>query len=140
QELQIQHANLQRAERQLAAQQARLLEAYLAQSIELPEFEHTRRDLARKQETVTQQLAQLQSTITQRRELSQISLSIDQFCDTIRPGLAQASFDQKRHLVQLLIDRVVVFDGQVEIRHVVPTRPEGPHLPFCHLRLDKTGG
>jgi site-specific DNA recombinase len=31
---------------------------------------------------------------------------------------------------------VIVNDGQVEIRYVVPTGPKGETTPFCHLRLD----
>jgi len=39
-------------------------------------------------------------------------------------------------LVELLIDRVVVTDEEVEIRYVIPTSPRGEHRRFCHLRLD----
>ena len=38
--------------------------------------------------------------------------------------------------MELLIDQVVVTDKEVEIRYVVPTSPDGPHHPFCHLRTD----
>ena len=38
--------------------------------------------------------------------------------------------------MELLIDRVIVNDAQVEIRYVVPTGPTGETTPFCHLRLD----
>jgi hypothetical protein len=31
---------------------------------------------------------------------------------------------------------VIVDDEELEIRYVVPTSPEGPHQPFCHLRTD----
>jgi hypothetical protein len=31
---------------------------------------------------------------------------------------------------------VVVTDGEVEIRYVLPTSPDGPHLPYCQLRKD----
>jgi hypothetical protein len=24
----------------------------------------------------------------------------------------------------------------VEIRYVIPTQPDGPHVPFCHLRTN----
>jgi site-specific DNA recombinase len=55
----------------------------------------------------------------------------------VRARLAIATFEQKRRLVELLIDRVIVNDEEeVEIRYVVPTSPEGPHQPFCHLRTD----
>ena len=31
---------------------------------------------------------------------------------------------------------VIVTDQTVEIRYVIPTQPDGPHLPFCLLRTD----
>jgi len=31
---------------------------------------------------------------------------------------------------------VVVTDGEVEIRYVLPTSPDGPHPPYCQLRKD----
>jgi len=54
----------------------------------------------------------------------------------VQAGLAQATFDQRRQLVELLIDRVVVTDGDVEIRYVIPTTPASEHVRFCHLRTD----
>jgi hypothetical protein len=39
-------------------------------------------------------------------------------------------------LVELLIDRVIVTDGEVEIRYVIPTSPSSEHVRFCHLRSD----
>ncbi|MDP9382246.1 MAG: hypothetical protein M3Q29_19310, partial [Chloroflexota bacterium] len=39
-------------------------------------------------------------------------------------------------LVELLIDRVIVTDGDVEIRYVLPTSPGSEHVRFCHLRTD----
>ncbi len=134
-QLQRQLLNLHKAEQQLDSQQSRLLEAYLAKIIALPEFERKRTELAHKQQALTQQQTQLQATMLQRRELGQVADSIEAFCQTIRPALDQASFTQRQQLVQLLIDRVVVTDGQVEIRYAMPMRPLGPHLPFCHLRL-----
>jgi hypothetical protein len=50
--------------------------------------------------------------------------------------LAAATFELKRALVELIIDRVIVTDKEVEIHYVVPTSPEGPHYPFCRLRTD----
>jgi hypothetical protein len=58
----------------------------------------------------------------------------------LRAGLADATFEQKRRLVELLIDRVIVIDEEVEIRYVIPTSSDGPHQPFCHLRTDYLDG
>ena len=41
-------------------------------------------------------------------------------------------------LVELLIDRVIVTDGEVEIRYVMPTDRASEQVRFCHLRLDYT--
>jgi hypothetical protein len=51
-------------------------------------------------------------------------------------GLGQADFEQRRQLVELLIDRVVVTDGRVEIRYVIPTTTGSTKTRFCHLRTD----
>jgi site-specific DNA recombinase len=50
--------------------------------------------------------------------------------------LAVADFAGKRALLELLVDRVVVTDGAVEIRYALPTGPEGEREPFCRLRSD----
>ena len=59
-----------------------------------------------------------------------------QVLEGLRVGLGQAGFEQRRQLVELLIDRVVVTDGQVEIRYVIPTTDHSTTTRFCHLRTD----
>jgi hypothetical protein len=65
-----------------------------------------------------------------------IAQSMTQVLQQLRVGLGQAGFEQRRQLVELLIDRVVVTDGQVEIRYVIPTTPGSTRTRFCHLRTD----
>ena len=136
QELQAQLEALTKAAKQLERQQERLLDAYIANVIQLAELERKRKELTQKQEAIQKQTNQLQATATQRIALSQVAESIEAFCIQIRPALEEASFEQKRQLIELLIDRVIVSDGEVEIRYVIPTQPEGPHVPFSHLRSD----
>lgn len=136
QELQSRLAALDQAAQELDRYKERLLEAYLAKVIELPEFERRRKEISQKRDALQQQSLQLQATATQRIALSQVADSIETFCAKIRPVLEQASFEQKRQLVELLIDRVVVTNNDVEIHYVIPTQPEGPHIPFCRLCLD----
>ncbi len=136
QELQSQLEGLNKASKQIERQQERLLEAYIANIIQLPEFERKRKELVQKQEARHKQENQLQAQSTQLVTLAQVADSIEAFCAKIQPTLEHASFEQKRQLVELLIDRVVVADGDVEIRYVIPTQPDGPYVPFCQLRLD----
>jgi site-specific DNA recombinase len=136
QELRARVDRLGKAIKMLELQQERLMEAYLAEVITLSEFERKRNELTRKQEALKIQRAQLEATIFQRIELSSVADSIEEFCAQVRPVLENATFDQRRQLVELLIDRVIVTDDQVEIRYVIPTQPEGPHVPFSQLCTD----
>jgi site-specific DNA recombinase len=133
QELQARIERLNKAERQIKRQQKRLLDAYLQEIIEIQEFERKRIDLEKKQNVLKTEKIQLEAASLEQIEMSTIADSIEAFCNTIQPVLEDATFEQRRQLVELLIDRVVVFDEQVEIRYVVPTKPDGPHVPFCQL-------
>ena len=121
---------------QLERQQQRLLDAYLAEVIALAELERKRQDLDRRRGTLLAQQRQLDAAARQKLELGAVADGIEAFCQTVRAGLATATFEQRRLLAELLIDRVVVTDGQVEIRYVLPTSPDVPHRPFCQLRKD----
>ena len=136
QELQARQATLRQALGQLERQQQRLLDAYLAEVLALAEFDRKRQELDRRRATLAAQQHQLDAIAEQRLELRAVADGIEAFCQTVRSGLATATFAQRRLLVELLIDRVVVTDDKVEIRYVLPTSPDGPHPPYCQLRKD----
>jgi len=62
--------------------------------------------------------------------------SIAAFCERVQQGLTEATFEQKRHVIELLVDRVVVTGEEVEIRYVIPTSQNSEQIRFCQLRLD----
>ena len=136
QELQARQATIGQALGQLERQQQRLLDAYLAEVIALAELDRKRQDLDRRRGTLLAQQRQLDAAARQKLELGAVAVGIEAFCQTVRAGLATATFEQRRLLAELLIDRVVVTDSQVEIRYVLPTSPDGPHRPFCQLCKD----
>src|SRR5213075_230518 len=93
-------------------------------------------DLEQRLEAVDNQARQIEASAHQQMELASLTSSITEFCQRVSRGLHEATFKQKRQLVELLIDRVVVTGEEVEIRYVIPTSPTSEHLRFCHLRLD----
>ena len=121
---------------QLERQQARLLDLYLAEVIEREEFERRLKEVAQTQPGLRQQLRQLDAQAQQHVHLAALAQGIETFCQRMQPTLDNLTFAQRRQLVELLIDCVIVNDAQVEIRYVVPTGPKGETTPFCHLRLD----
>ncbi len=140
QELQTRQQGLRRGQASLGQQLERLTEAYLAGVVQLSEYGRRRSDLERRRQQLEEQVGQLEAQADQQKELAGLSRSVAQFCQRVRQGLDHASFKQRRALVELLIDRVVVTDGEVEIRYVVPMDRTSEQVRFCHLRLDYRAG
>jgi site-specific DNA recombinase len=133
QALQARQQGLRRGQVSLGQQLERLTEAYLGGVVLLDEYRRRRRDLEERQRQLEEQARQLEAQADRHKELSG---AIEDFCQRVRQGLAQATFEQRRTLVELLIDRVIVTDGEVEIRYVMPTDRASEQVRFCHLRLD----
>ncbi|MDQ6673532.1 MAG: recombinase family protein [Chloroflexota bacterium] len=143
QELRRRQASLRAVRMGLSRQQARLLEAYLAGVVDLATFELKRNELCRREEEV---LAREREVVAQGQRLvaveniarstAQILEHLSRGLEHLSRGLEQASFEQRRELVELLIDRVVATDDAVEIRYVIPTSEASTHTRFCQLRTD----
>ena len=102
----------------------------------LEEYQRRRRELEHRQQGIAEQARQLEVSVGRHEELAEMVQSMEAFCQRVQQGLTEATFEQKRHLIELLIDRVVVTDEEVEIRYVIPTAPGSEQIRFCHLRLD----
>ena len=135
-ELQRRQQTLRGVRQSLERQQARLLDAYLAGALELPVFQHKDRELRQRQDDLRGQEREVAAQGQRLVELSAIAQSLIAICARLQVGLERASFAQRRQLVELLIDRVVVTDSAVEIRYVIPTTEASTHTRFCHLRTD----
>lgn len=79
-------------------------------------------------------MRQLTVQVDRQQDLMQAIHHVEDFRQRVQAGLATATFEQKRQLVELLIDRVVVTNDEVEIRYVIPTSPRSEHTHFYHLR------
>ena len=140
QELQARQEGLRRGQVSLAQQLERLTEAYLAGVVLLEEYRRRRSDLERRQQQLEEQVTRLEAQADRQKELAGLSKSVATFSQRVQQGLGHASFEQKRSLVELLIDRVIVTDGEVEIRYVMPTTQPSEQVRFCHLQLDYRTG
>jgi site-specific DNA recombinase len=136
QELQARRENLRKARVSLEQQLQRLTDAYLADVLGLEEYKRRRLDLEQRQQGIAEQVRQLEARVGRHDEIAGLVQSIEAFCQRVQQGLSNATFEQKRHLIELLIDRVVVTDEEVEIRYVIPTSPSSEQIRFCQLRLD----
>jgi site-specific DNA recombinase len=136
QELLARREALRHGQAHLRQQLERLTDAYLRGVIPLDEYERRRRELEQRMQALAGQEQQLRNDTLRQQQLAGVAASVEGFRARIQRGLAGATFEQRRQLVLLLIDRVIVTDAEVEIRYVLPTSPESEHVRFCHLRKD----
>ena len=129
-ELQHRRATIQAALRSLDRQRDRLLTAYLAEAIELAEFERRQRELVQQREALQVQERQLAHYSEQLLQVRDTIPTIEAICDRLQVGLEHATFEQRRQLVELLIDCVIVNGEEVEIRYVIPTTDAAPTSAF----------
>jgi hypothetical protein len=104
--------------------------------IPLAEYERRRRDADTRLQALRRQEDELAHDAERQGETAGLAAHAEAFCRRVREGLASAGFDRKRALLELLVERVIVTDGDVEIRYVVPTSPDGEREPFWRLRSD----
>ena len=104
--------------------------------IPLAEYERRRRDIDARPQALDRQQDELAHDAERQGEMASLAAQAEGFGRRVREGLADADCGRKRALLELLVDRVVVADGAVEIRYAVPTGPDGEREPFCRLRSD----
>src|SRR4051794_11092105 len=136
QEFQARRDRLRQGKASLAQQLERLTEAYLGGVIPLPEYERRRNEIGARDASLAEQERRLSGEADRLNETVGLAASLEAFCERVSAGLEAATFDQRRQLVELLIDRVVVTGDEIEIRYVLPTSPQSEHVRFCHLRSD----
>ncbi len=136
QELQARRESLRRGQVGMQRQIERLTEVYLAGVIGLEEYRRRRYDLEQREQALAAQRRQLEAQVDQQVEVARLALNLEAFCQRVHDGLALATWEQKRQLIEWLVARVVVTDGEVEIRYVIPTSPVRESDRLCQLRSD----
>ena len=123
QELQARRENVRKAPVSINQQLERLTDAYLAAVLPLEEYQRRRRELEQREIGIAEQVRQLEVSVSRHDELASMVQSIEAFCQRVHQGLDAATFEQKRHLIELFIDSVIVTNEEVEIHYVIPPQP-----------------
>src|SRR3954449_9045308 len=139
----------QAAEQQLRARldrtvraDKRLLDAYQAGAITLAELSERRQVLASERQALEGQQEDQARLRQQRLPAEAVPMDLAAFVNTIHSRLDEATFADKQAILQLVIERIIVGNGRLEIRHVIPLRPpsqpsnNGPVQPIRRLRSD----
>jgi site-specific DNA recombinase len=126
----------------LARADARLLDAYQAEVIGLEELAERRRQLAGQRHALERELERQRDLRGQRTRAQEVLADLTAFCERVRGRLDEASFADRQAVLQLVVERVIVHEGSLEIRHVIPLHSpppgrEGPSQADGRLRSDR---
>ena len=146
-------AREQAAEQQLRARldrtaraDRRLLDAYQAGAVSLSELSERRQHLAQERRGLEQQQEDQMRLRQQQLQAEAVRTDVAAFCNRVRSRLTDATLTEKQTILQLVIDRIIVGESRLEIRHIIPLRPSSPSgngpapLETTRLRTDGVHG
>jgi site-specific DNA recombinase len=109
-------AQLQR----LGREEQRLVDAYQAEVIDLAELKARRDQIQGRRQVLITQRDQEQRLGAERQAAKEVWSDLGSFCRRVRSRLDEASFAERQRILQLLIERIIVGEDSLEIRHVIP--------------------
>jgi len=116
-------ARLDRHLQTLTREEQRLLDAYQAGVLALPELAERRQQITARGQHLHQRRQDLARQQRDREQELRLLAGADTFCQSIQTALDAPSFQTQQQVLQLVVDRVVVDDAQFIVHHVVPTAP-----------------
>ncbi|WP_448207485.1 recombinase family protein [Azospirillum sp. sgz302134] len=114
---------LERTLRTLEREVQRLIDAYQAGVIELPELSDRRHQVEDRGRMLRTRLDEIGRQRQEREQEIRLLQDLDDFCASIQESLVDPSFDIKRKVLQLVVDRIIVEDARLIVRHIVPAGP-----------------
>jgi site-specific DNA recombinase len=112
--------DVRRRQAHVRQQVQRLIDAYVAEVLTLEELQARRAALEQRLAELDREDQQLAAAGVQQEHLQTLAAHAEAFRATVAAGLEHASAEQRRTIVELLVDRVVVDAPTVEIRYVIP--------------------
>ena len=103
----------------------RLIDAYPIGAITLTELQDRRRRAEEHSHVLTNRLRELHQQRQAREQELRLLQGLEGFCASIHEALANPTFAVKQKVLQLVVDRILVEDTRLVIRHVIPIGPVG---------------
>jgi len=109
----------ERLERRLTAlkgEEQRLLDAFQAGLIELPVLKERSQRVAEEEARLRQRLAALKQQQQEQQRQATLGATVEDFCRSLNSALDDPSFETKRRILSLVVDKIEVLDDQITIQ------------------------
>jgi site-specific DNA recombinase len=126
----------------------RLLDAYQAGTIELPELQKRRRLVDAKLDTLHREKELLEKVAREQKQEGDIRRDLEEFRALVSDRAQHSSFEDKQKLMRMVLDKVVVKDWRVDVHYNIPlSRPAASreekvstNFDLCNARHESTQG
>jgi site-specific DNA recombinase len=108
--------------RRLDREEQRLIDAYQEGVITLEELGQRRQKARQQREAVSARQKEQERQLQEAEKARALLLDLRSFCGRVCARLDAVTFAERQQLMQLLIERVIVGEDTLEIRHVIPLR------------------
>ena len=112
-------------------QETRIVDAYQTGIIEMKELKDRKESISSRTSEAKKRLEELSEARKMHLNAEHVLADIEEFAVSLRSGLESLSFEEKRKVMELLVERIVVKGREVTIEHVVPLQGR-----FSVLNLD----
>jgi site-specific DNA recombinase len=122
----------------------RLLDAYQAGTIELPELQKRRRLVDAKLDTLHREKGLLEKMAREKKQEGDIRRDLEEFRALVSDRVQHSSFEDKQKLMRMVLDKVVVKDWRVDVHYNISlSRPAASreekvstNFDLCNARHD----
>jgi site-specific DNA recombinase len=104
----------------LGREEQRLLDAYQAGVIELPELQERCARIGQERVRLESRLRTIEQQRQSQQQQAALSTTMEEFCRSISDALDNPSFETKQRILRLVVDKVEVLDDQIRIKHMIP--------------------
>jgi site-specific DNA recombinase len=126
----------------------RLLDAYQAGTIELPELQKRRRLVDAKLDTLHREKELLEKMAREQKQEGDIRRDLEEFRALVSDRAQHSSFEDKQKLMRMVLEKVVVKDWRVDVHYNIPlSRPAAlreekvsTNFDLCNARHDAGEG
>jgi len=118
--------DLRRIVRQRAAlmrEAQRLIDAYQVGALELAELKERRQRLREAEQQLAQREEVMRVQVAQAEHAATLAETVTAFCERLSAQLTEPSFELKRQILRLVVERITVTDDEIVIQHIIPGDP-----------------
>jgi site-specific DNA recombinase len=125
--LELQRKQVALALKRVKAQEDRVTDAYINEAMDLDRYKPEMERLKVRRQELEQMVQELKRGARQEQADQNALEALKAFCDRVGEGLEGMNFEEKQHLLQLVVEGITVEDNRVRVKTVIPVE-EGDKL------------